>query len=204
MSKKLNVPFEGEIEIDWPFSDTTKKLYDQLNNLGFVPRSRGGYYDEDIISLECQYYKDRTDNNGNSHSHVHHERLFKLEEIKNYMRFPEQRIIIHNNETFVPINIFIDKIKDNRFGEEIIEYWSPDDLIEFSRCGNHFRLKSQLHPDIPKEMKNDMANILSISLELFFEDLAQGYVNDKRYEFSEVSNKIIQLLQNIDINKYYR
>ncbi len=187
----VKVPFE----LAWPLTDFSKMVDDRLIQIGLAPElsvEGGCDSDEDYIDLYCSY----ADPNSEGYKYpIQYERSFRAVEIKNFARFREQDTILKDGQTYVPINILVQRFRDSRFGIERLEYCSPDEAVAFDKAGKSFKVKSRLHSDTPKDIREKISKVLTVSPDKLTDEFDQGYIKNLKFTPEETLEKIIQLYE---------
>jgi hypothetical protein len=199
--KGLIVDFEGSVEMSWPLTEFSKQVDDHLTKIGLV-KTFFNAVDEDSFELSCRYDSDEPKKGPIRKPRIKYNREFKWHEVKNFQNHPEQDIIVANGQSYIPISVLTERIRDPRFGFESLEYGTPDDQFEFYRCRNHFKLRNSLHPDCPEDMKRELADVIEVPVWKIDHPYEKQDIHDRKYSVDEVLEKVVRLWQNIDISKY--
>jgi hypothetical protein len=190
--EKVIVPVGASIELAWPLNDLSRKLDYRLTKMGLVPKTRVdlGTGSEDYTDISCVYTDPAR---RGMDCNIGYCRSFQGKEIQNYARFTEQDTILRNGQTYVPINILVERFKDSNFGLERIEYSTPDEQVAFDRCGGSFKVKTCLHHDTSQNLKEAISQVLRVPPGKLTKEYDEGYIHSLDFSPEETIDKILEL-----------
>jgi hypothetical protein len=175
---------EASIQIAWPLTEFSRFVDNSLTKGGFARRLEAnleGKTDDDWWDFYCHYTNPQRTS---PHPKILYERAIQVKEIKNFAHFRELDTINRRNQTYVPVDILVERLRDSRFGDEIIGYTNGDDTVKFYRQGDLFRVSISLNTDIDKVFLEGIGRVLGVSGKALEED-EEELINtgDCRYHF---------------------